>query len=220
MNRYLSTDHELLTLEHKKWAEGFRFLAGVDEVGRGPLAGPVVATAVIFPPDAKIPSVNDSKKLNEKQRLEINRQILEVNDIRYAIGEVSVEEIDKLNILKAAHLAMQEAVEQLPETEFALIDGLPLPDFPVPFEAVVKGDSKSASIAAASIIAKVYRDELMDKYADEYPNYGFEKHKGYGTKLHLQALKEHGPSPIHRKSFAPVRDIIDPPPIQGTFDFS
>lgn len=217
---FLDKDSEILVPETKKWNEGFCFIAGIDEVGRGPLAGPVVAAAVVFPKDSQvIPRVNDSKKLSEKQRTKLNEEILAVPGVQYAIVEISPEEIDQINILRASHLAMIKAVSQLEKVDFALIDGLPVRGFPIANEAIVKGDSKSASIAAASILAKVYRDKLMDKLAMEYPEYGFENHKGYGTAGHLAALKKHGPCPIHRKTFAPVRDIINPPPEQQEFSF-
>ena len=217
---FLDKESEILVPELKKWDEGFCFIAGIDEVGRGPLAGPVVAAAVVFPKYSElIPLVNDSKKLSEKQRIELQKQILEVPGIQYATAEVSPEEIDRINILAASHLAMKKAAAQLDKVDFALIDGLPVKGFPIANQAIVKGDSKSASIAAASIIAKVYRDALMDKFASLYPEYGFESHKGYGTADHLAALKKHGPCPIHRKTFAPVRDIIYPPPEQQEFSF-
>jgi len=211
---YLSINDKLLYLEQKRWAEGFSFVGGVDEVGRGPLAGPVVAAAVVFPKDARIPAVNDSKQLTEEQRIELRQAILEVPGVQYGIALVSVEMIDKINILQASRMAMRQAAGQLEKLDFLLIDGLPVPDMPVPCEAIVKGDAKSASIAAASILAKVFRDELMVDLALQYPLYGFEQHKGYGTEKHLEALKTYGVCAIHRRSFAPVRDIIDPPPEQ------
>lgn len=186
-------------------------MAGVDEVGRGPLAGPVVAAAVVFPEGAKIPAVDDSKKLNEKQRGELKEAIMQVEGVQYAVAEVDEVKIDEINILRATHLAMRLAVEKLDKVDFLLVDGRPVPGLPVASLAVIKGDSKSASIAAASILAKVYRDELMCRYAEIYPEYGFEEHKGYGTAKHLAAIKKHGVCKIHRRSFAPVRDILDPP---------
>ncbi len=212
--QFLLADSKLLTLEKIKWAEEFSFVAGVDEVGRGPLAGPVVAAAVVFPEGAKIPAVDDSKKLNEKQRCELREAIMQVKGVQYAIAEVDEVKIDEINILRATHLAMRLAVEKLDKVDFLLVDGRPVPGLPVASLAVVKGDSKSASIAAASILAKVYRDELMCRYAEIYPEYGFEEHKGYGTAKHLAAIKKHGVCKIHRRSFAPVRDILDPPPEQ------
>ena len=213
--QFLLADSKLLTLEKTKWAEEFSFIAGVDEVGRGPLAGPVVAAAVVFPRDAeKIPAVNDSKKLTENQRRELYDAIIQVPSVQYAIAEVDEVKIDEINILKATHLAMRLAVEKLDRVDFLLIDGRPVPDMPFQSLSVVKGDSKSASIAAASILAKVYRDDLMCRYAEIYPEYGFEEHKGYGTAKHLAAIRKHGVCRIHRRSFAPVRDTLSPPPEQ------
>ena len=212
--QFLLADSKLLSLEKNKWAEEFSFVAGIDEVGRGPLAGPVVAAAVVFPQDAKIPAVDDSKKLNENQRRELNDAIMRVKGVQYAIAEVDEVKIDEINILQATHLAMRLAVEKLDKVDFLLIDGRPVPGLPFASLSVIKGDSKSASIAAASILAKVYRDDLMCRYAEIYPGYGFEEHKGYGTKKHLEALRKHGICKIHRRSFAPVRNILSPPPEQ------
>jgi len=217
--KYLKSASKLLAHERKKWDEGFSFIAGIDEAGRGPLAGPVVAAAVIFSKKHRIPIVNDSKQLSEKQRLEMRENIIAAKDVRFSVIEIGPEEIDFLNILRATHQAMKKAVLSLGIAEFALIDGLPVPDFPLPSEAIVKGDSKSASIAAASILAKTRRDDIMMEMDKLYPEYGFASHKGYGTADHLEALKKYGPSPIHRKSFAPVRDIINPPPEQLSFSF-
>lgn len=211
---YLSINDKLLLLEQKCWAEGFSFVGGVDEAGRGPLAGPVVAAAVVFPRGVRIPAVNDSKQLTEQQRIELRQAILDVPGVQYGIAAVSVEMIDKINILQASRMAMRQAVSHLLKLDFLLIDGLPVPDMPAPCEAIVKGDAKSASIAAASILAKVFRDELMVELAGQYPQYGFEQHKGYGTAKHLAALKTYGVCAVHRRSFAPVRDIISPPPEQ------
>ena len=212
--QFLLADSKLLTLEKTKWAEEFSFVAGIDEVGRGPLAGPVVAAAVVFPKDAKIPAVNDSKKLNDKQRVTLRDAILNVSGVQYAIAEVDEAKIDEINILCATDLAMRMAVEKLERVDFLLVDGRPVPGLPCESLSVIKGDAKSASIAAASILAKVYRDELMCRYAEIYPGYGFEEHKGYGTAKHLAAIKELGVCDIHRRSFAPVRDIVNPPPEQ------
>ena len=216
---FLPSDHDLLSYENQKWDEKVFFVVGVDEVGRGPLAGPVVAAAVCFPPNSEIPFVDDSKKLSQKQREELNDQILGVEGVCVGIAELSSVEVDEINILKATHVAMARAVAKIPKAEFALIDGLPVPGFSLPSLAIVKGDSKSASIAAASIIAKVYRDRLMIAYSHEYPGYGFESHKGYGTKKHLAALNALGACPIHRRSFAPVRNLLNPPPEQRSFLF-
>ncbi len=219
MKRYLSPRDRLLSFENETWKQGIVFIAGIDEAGRGPLAGPVVAAAAILPKKIKIPAVNDSKKLSEKQRNELKFLLLAIPGFRYAVSEIQADEIDSLNILKATHLAMRRAVLQLPETEVAFVDGLRVPDMPVKCRFIVKGDAKSASIASASILAKIHRDEIMMRYAEKYPEYGFDRHKGYGTSEHLAALKKHGPCPIHRKSFAPVRDIISPRPVQVELGF-
>ncbi len=217
---YLKSNSKLLIHEQELWNEEFFFIAGIDEVGRGPLAGPVVAAGVIFPKNYdKIPFVDDSKKLTDKKREEINDILLNDKNIKYSIKEISVEDVDKLNILRASQLAMKEVIIELSDADFALIDGLPVPNFPLKNKAIIKGDSKSASIAAASIIAKVYRDGLMKEYAKKYQGYGFETNMGYGTKKHLEALTELGITDIHRKTFAPVRRIINPPPEQLTLDF-
>ena len=210
----ITAGNELLAWEYEKYQAGFRFVVGIDEVGRGPLAGPVVAAAVGFPQGAEIPPVNDSKKLSEEKREALDAAIRAVPGVRIAIAEVPVEEIDRINILRATHLAMKRAAEDIPEADYLLVDGLPVPGLPKESCNIIKGDARSASIAAASIIAKVYRDRLMVELDKQYPGYGLAENKGYGTALHLQALKELGVTPIHRKSFAPVRDIISPPPEQ------
>ena len=181
--------------------KGINAICGVDEAGRGPLAGPVCAAAVILPPHLELPGLNDSKKLTDKKRRELYPLIKE-QAIAYGIGFASEEEIDEINILQATFLAMQRALDQLEgKAEFALIDGNREKDFGLPVMTVVKGDSRSASIAAASVLAKVARDDVMLAMAEEYPEYGFEIHKGYGTKAHYAALREHGASKIHRKTF-------------------
>ena len=188
-------------IEDSHFANGIKVICGVDEAGRGPLAGPVCAAAVILPPHADIPGLNDSKKLTDKRRRELF-PIIKEQAIAYGIGFASHEEIDEINILQATYLAMERALHQLSvKPELALIDGNRAKDFGLPVETVVKGDSRSASIAAASILAKVSRDDLMEQVAVEYPQYQFEIHKGYGTKAHYAALTQHGPSPIHRMSF-------------------
>jgi ribonuclease HII len=214
MNEYFDINDEMLSFELQKWNEGISFVAGVDEAGRGPLAGPVVVAAVIFTDHYKIPVVNDSKQLSAKKREVMYEKIISTPGIIYSIQEISPEIIDKKNILQATHLGMRNAVIELKKAEFSYIDGLPVKDFPTPCLAIVKGDSKSASIAAASILAKTHRDAIMAKFAKKYPEYGFENHSGYGTKAHMEALKKYGATPIHRKSFAPVRDVIKPPPEQ------
>ena len=182
-------------------AEGFTVICGVDEAGRGPLAGPVCAAAVILPDHHQIPGLNDSKKLTDKKRRELFPLIKE-QAVAYGIGLASHEEIDEINILQATYLAMERALAQLSvKPNLALIDGNRAKDFGLPVRTVVKGDSLSASIAAASILAKVTRDDMMVEMAAEYPGYGFEIHKGYGTKAHYEALRNLGASPIHRMSF-------------------
>ena len=183
------------------FAEGYRVICGVDEAGRGPLAGPVCAAAVILPPNAEIPGLNDSKKLTDKKRRELMSVIKEMA-IAYGIAFADEKGIDEINILQATYLAMKRAIDMLPvKPDLALVDGNRAGDFGLPVKTVVKGDSLSASIAAASILAKVTRDDLMLELAEKYPQYGFEIHKGYGTKAHYAALTEHGPSEIHRMTF-------------------
>ncbi len=188
--------------------DGFRRIAGIDEAGRGPLAGPVSASAVILPDGFGHDLLNDSKKLTEKRREALYEELTGSDDVVWALAYADAEEIDSVNILRATHAAMARAARSLSTApDFCLIDGLPVPGFPIASQGIVKGDGKSLSIAAASIIAKVSRDRLMLAYAAEYPEYGFERHKGYGTKLHLEALRAHGPCPIHRRSFAPVARV-------------
>ena len=208
---------DLLRFEEEAWRSGFLHLAGVDEAGRGPLAGPVVAAAVFFPADhlrthsrTTYHALNDSKKLSAIRR-EHYEAILQADEaIEIGVSIVETEEIDRINILRATHRAMAEALEVI-QPQFALVDGLPVEGLPCPSQSIVKGDSKSLSIAAASVIAKVTRDRIMCEYEALYPGYGFADHKGYGTPAHLAALKNYGPSPIHRRSFRPVaeRDQLD-----------
>ncbi len=194
-----------LVFEEQAWESGFKFIAGIDEVGRGCLAGPVVAGACILDPSKDLPKgLNDSKQVTAKQRDEIAAELKEIC-IAYAIGSVSPEEIDRINILEATKLAMRLAVADLsPAADFLLIDALVLKGVPVPQKSIIKGDSISASIAAASILAKTHRDALMHSYGSEFPEYGFADHVGYGTKHHLDVLRTHGPCPIHRKTFRGV----------------
>ena len=185
-----------------------RWIAGVDEVGRGPLAGDVVAAAVILDPATPIPGLNDSKKLSEKQRQELVMLIKE-HALALSIGRSSVAEIDSLNILQASLLAMQRAVEALPRRpQLVYVDGNHLPDWRFQAKAIVRGDAKIPTIAAASVLAKVTRDCEMKALDSLYPGYGLANHKGYPTKQHLEALAKLGPSPIHRKSFAPVSALL------------
>lgn len=188
-------------IEESLYADGVEVICGVDEAGRGPLAGPVCAAAVILPPHLEIPGLTDSKKLTDKKRRELYPVIKE-QAVAYGIAFASEQEIDEMNILQATFLAMQRAIDQLEgKAEFALIDGNREKDFGLPVKTVVKGDSLSANIAAASVLAKVTRDDLMVEMAEKYPEYSFDVHKGYGTKAHYAALREHGPAPIHRMTF-------------------
>lgn len=188
-------------IENTYYSDTVTYICGVDEAGRGPLAGPVCAAAVILPRDLEIPGLTDSKKLTDKKRRELF-PIIKEQAIAYGIGFASEQEIDEINILQATFLAMQRAIDQLEgKADMALIDGNRQKDFGLPAVTVVKGDSLSASIAAASVLAKVTRDDLMLEMAETYPDYGFEIHKGYGTKAHYEALRKHGASPIHRQSF-------------------
>ena len=191
----------LWAIENACFEEGFRVVCGVDEAGRGPLAGPVCAAAVILPPHLEIPGLNDSKKLTDKRRRELYPVIKE-QAVAYGIAFATHEEIDSINILQATYLAMERALAQLTvKPDVALIDGNRAKEFGLPVKTVVHGDSLSASIAAASVLAKVTRDDLMMTLAEEYPQYGFEIHKGYGTKAHYEALSTYGPSPVHRMTF-------------------
>ena len=193
---------ELWNYEHAAFAEGYDLVCGVDEAGRGPLAGPVCAAAVILPKDLEIAGLNDSKKLTDKRRRELYDVITE-QAVAYGIAFADEKEIDEINILQATFLAMRRAVEQLKvPPELALVDGNREPDFgEIPVKTIVKGDSLSASIAAASILAKVTRDRFMEEQDAVYPQYGFAVHKGYGTKAHYAALREFDACPIHRRSF-------------------
>ena len=191
----------LWEIENSLYAEGYKMICGVDEAGRGPLAGPVCAAAVILPKGLELPGLNDSKKLTDRKRRELF-PIIKEQAIAYGIGLASHEEIDQINILQATYLAMERAIAQLEgKADFALIDGNRAKDFGLPVRTVIKGDSLSASIAAASVLAKVTRDDIMLEMAEKYPEYGFEVHKGYGTKAHYEALRAHGHSEIHRLTF-------------------
>ena len=195
------SENNMWQIEEELFAQGIVSVCGIDEAGRGPLAGPVCAAAVILPPHLEIPGLNDSKKLSDKRRREL-MPVIKEQAIAYGIGMASHEEIDQINILQATFLAMERALAQLEgKAKFALIDGNREKDFGLPVMTVVKGASRSANIAAASILAKVTRDDLMEALAEEYPQYGFEIHKGYGTKAHYEALRTYGPSPIHRMTF-------------------
>ena len=195
------SEQNMWAIEDSYYAQGSTTICGIDEAGRGPLAGPVCAAAVILPPHLEIAGLNDSKKLTDKRRREL-MPIIKEQAIAYAIAFATHEEIDRINILQATFLAMQRALDQLGvKPDLALIDGNREKDFGVPVKTVVKGDSLSANIAAASVLAKVTRDDWMDEMAGKYPEYGFEIHKGYGTKAHYAALTAHGPTDIHRMTF-------------------
>ena len=188
-------------IEDSFYADGVKVICGVDEAGRGPLAGPVCAAAVILPEHLEIPGLTDSKKLTDKKRRELF-PIIKEQAIAYGIGLASEKEIDEINILQATFLAMERALGELSvKPDLALIDGNREKDFGIPVKTIVKGDSLSMNIAAASILAKVTRDDLMMEMAQTYPEYGFDVHKGYGTKAHYAALTQHGPSPIRRMTF-------------------
>lgn len=199
--------------EQTLWQQGVARIAGVDEAGRGPLAGPVVAAAAILPPrwaeaglPAEIAGLNDSKQLTEAQREKYFEFLTRCAEIEFAIAQVSAATIDEINILQATHRAMNNALAQLlPLPPHALVDGRPVKTLCVPETAIVKGDARSYSIAAASVLAKVTRDRLMLEYHAQFPAYGFADHKGYGTAKHLAAIEKHGACPIHRKTFAPLK---------------
>ncbi len=192
--------------------EGYARVCGIDEAGRGPLAGPVVAAAVILPAGYELPGLTDSKKLTARRREALYTALMEDARVCKCVALASVEEIDSLNILRATHLAMRRAAEGLAASpaggvDFCLIDGLPVPGFPLPSRALVKGDSRCLSIASASILAKVTRDHYMQELDAQFPQYGFARHAGYGTKMHMDALAQHGITPHHRRSFAPVAQM-------------
>ena len=194
-------EERMWEIEDENASQGFDMICGVDEAGRGPLAGPVYAAAVILPKHLYIPGLNDSKKLSDKRRRELYPIICD-QALAYGIGFATEQEIDEINILQATFLAMERAMAQLKiRPDLALIEGNRQKDFGLPVKTIVKGDSRSANIAAASVLAKVSRDDWMISMAEKYPEYGFEIHKGYGTRAHYQALEAYGPSPIHRMSF-------------------
>jgi len=198
-----------LELERELIESGRAPVAGIDEAGRGPLAGPVVAAAVILPRGYSQEFLDDSKKVSSKRRDLLYEELTRDSQVYWGVGFAEVGEIDELNILRATHLAMERAALALSvRPAFCLIDGLDVPGFPLEAKGVVKGDGISLSIAAASIIAKVTRDRRMQELADEFPVYGFAKHKGYGTQIHMKALREYGPCREHRRSFAPVAKLI------------
>lgn len=196
--------------ERGLWKSGHQFVAGVDEAGRGPLAGPVVAAAVIFLRPLKVAGLDDSKKLDASLREDIYQFLTTSSDLRFAICVRESTVVDRLNILRATHDAMAGALRELEGVSHALVDGLSVKGLPVEHTSIIKGDGISFSIAAASILAKVTRDRLMERWHGEYPVYGFDRHKGYPTPEHLDRLRVHGPCPIHRRSFAPVAELCSP----------
>jgi ribonuclease HII len=212
-NHNSSASTDMLLFERELWRQGVDLVAGVDEAGRGPLAGPVVAAAVILPRawgeggfDERLRDLNDSKQLTEAQRENFFQILTTHPDIKHGVAFVDSEMIDRINILQATHRAMNQALTQLnPPPDHALVDGRPVKTLLFPQTALVKGDARSYSIAAASVIAKVTRDRLMQSYDKQFPAYGFAGHKGYGTPVHLAAIVEHGPCAIHRRSFAPIK---------------
>lgn len=197
--------------EKKLWKKGYKMVVGLDEAGRGPLAGPVVASAVFVKPNSRIllKGVNDSKKLSEKQREFLYNTLVNHKDIEWGIGIVSEKVIDKINILEATKLAMKKAIDDLDiKSDFLLLDGNFKIESDILQRSIIKGDQKVFSISAASVIAKVTRDRLMETYHKKYPQYGFDKHKGYGTKVHFASLQKFGPCKIHRKTFWPVSSFV------------
>ena len=205
----------LLKYENELWQQGFKFVAGVDEAGVGPLAGPVVAAAAILPEGYKLRELNDSKKLSAEQREELAVQI-KTDAVAWAVAQAEPVEIDRLNIYHAGLLAMRRAVESLTQKpDYVLVDARTIPVIKQPQRGIIKGDSLSASIAAASILAKTSRDALMDEFERAYPGYGFAAHKGYPTPEHFTALRERGALPIHRRSFRPVREVLGIEPQQS-----
>ena len=215
LRRYERTQRErerldaMYVYERAAIAAGHAIVAGVDEAGRGPLAGPVAVAAVILPQECYLPHLNDSKKLSHAVREELFAQITE-QAVSYHVALMDAEMIDRMNILQATRTGMYEAITALtPAPDEVLIDAVELPKLSMPSQSIIKGDAKSASIAAASILAKVTRDHLMESYDIQYPNYGFAKHKGYGTQEHIDAIRKYGICPIHRKSFDPIRSMLN-----------
>jgi len=208
----------VLRFEKKAWEEKYIHVVGVDEAGRGPLAGPVTAAAVYIEPDFLLCEeyeafalLNDSKQLTEKRREHFFSFLTQSVHVHYGVACVSEKEIDRINILRATHKAMAEAIRKVnPVADYALVDGRAVPGLPCPSQSIIKGDTKSLSIAAASVLAKVTRDHLLVELDQKYPQYGFTRHKGYGTKAHLEALQKYGPAPCHRMSFRPVREAASP----------
>lgn len=194
--------------ENKAKQKGYLRIAGIDEAGRGPLAGPVVCAACILPENFNLQGINDSKLISPKKREALYQEIIEFPGLVYSIISIDVSLIDEINIYQATLEGMRQASQTLSiQPDYLLIDGTALPNQPLPAEKIIKGDQKSVSIATASILAKVYRDNFMQEIDNKYPGYGFSRHKGYGTKAHLEALKKFGPTPVHRQSFEPVKTL-------------
>ncbi len=199
----------MIKFEKHARAKGFKTIAGIDEAGRGPLAGPVVACACIIPEGIFFPGINDSKQLSPKKREELFLKLTSHPDIFYGVAEISHLEIDIINIYQATINAMRKAVDNLKIIpDYLLVDGMKISYLNIESEKIIQGDTKSQSIAAASIIAKETRDRLMNEFHNMWPQYGFDQHKGYGTKKHLEALEKHGPCPIHRLSFSPLKEVL------------
>ena len=197
-----------MSAEAAAYAAGRSRVCGIDEAGRGPLAGPVVAAAVVLPMGYELPGLNDSKKLTAKKRDALYELLMADTRVLKCVAHATVQEIDELNILRATHLAMARAAQGIaPAVDFCLIDGLAVPHFPLPSQNMVKGDARCLSIAAASVLAKVTRDRYMLQLAEQFPQYGFDRHAGYGTQAHLQAIRTHGITIHHRRSFAPVAQM-------------
>ncbi|MDO4752191.1 MAG: ribonuclease HII [Akkermansia sp.] len=197
-----------MSAELAAYAAGCKCVCGIDEAGRGPLAGPVVTAAVVLPQGYELPGLNDSKKLTAKRRESLYEQLMADERVLKCVAEATVAEIDEYNILRATHMAMARAAQGLPVVpDMCLIDGLAVPNFPLPSQNMVKGDARCLSIAAASVLAKVTRDRYMVQLAERFPQYGFERHAGYGTKAHLQAIQQYGITEHHRRSFAPVAQM-------------
>lgn len=198
---------KLCKYEEEAFSLGYELIGGIDEVGRGPLAGPVVAATVILPRDAKIPGINDSKKLSFHQRERLCKTISNLI-IDWGIGIVDEQIVDEINILQATYLAMEKAIKSLKsKPHFLLVDGFKIPQIDIPQKPIIKGDQLSISIQSASILAKVIRDRIMIEYDNEFPQYGFAKHKGYGTSLHIESIKKYGICKIHRRSFEPIKSM-------------
>ncbi len=199
---------DMLQYERRLYQEGFQFICGTDEAGRGPLMGPVVAGAVILPKNYHLEGLTDSKQLSEKKREQFF-EIIQKDAIAYGIGIVSAQEIDKINIYEASRLAMKKAIEQMKvQPDYVLTDAMPLPGYPIPSQSIIKGDAKSISIAAASVLAKVSRDHIIYEMDKKDPKYEWKKHKGYPTKRHLELLRLYGPTKDYRFTYGPVRDLI------------